>query len=278
VFAVGWMVDVLRADFALEQLLRREQLLLYDGDESNVAQASCLCISIEDVVACRDGTRGILQSVAQAMVSMGWRSAEGGSELHERMILFIENLSEWVGASSLKQTDQPREWLRASMEATDQNVPWEECAGEWGHLEWNPYALSLNITGDRAKVLAVLAMRRLARAAFNLWMVRVGQASPAMAVKCAQERLSALAERSHSQWERDFILSPQGHRILGDLLMLMGLGSGKPRHNFVALVGDALDAYMMAGAPDDYEKADALIPELRQEARAQAARQLRAAG
>jgi hypothetical protein len=287
VFSVPWMVNILWVDFALDRIIRQEQIIVYQlyfssGDEFSEKQPDITQLRKEIQKEVRDVSTRICPS---------------------QIVSLLETLGTYVQQESLYDADDPNQWLFATKNILDEEIPWdyvqqsaddlaEQNVLNWERAEWDPYDIQFQWGNKGAANSAILnplinllAVRRMTRSLFNLWILRIAQASPELAIKVAHECLDRF-EKNKSFYGlknnfpiKDFMLGAKGQRILGDIYVLitfnkLRLGDihlilskqfdklkkdSRKINNFNGLLQKALDCYMQAGAPEDYIRTEGLI-------------------
>jgi len=109
------------------------------------------------------------------------------------------------------------------------------------------------------KFSEMMATRAVVRSAFNLWMLQTSIYAPELTLKKTLEILSFMKDGKEGPEKADFLIGPEGHRILGDLKLLQvhrsnGLAS-LTRGFGVMLINEAEDEYWIAGSHKDFDHA-----------------------
>lgn len=287
VFSVPWMVNILWGDFALDRIIRQEQIFVYQCYFSSRDELS---EKLQDITELR-------KEIQKEVRDVSARSCPS------QIVSLLEILGTYLHQESLYEADDPNRWLFDAKNILDKEIPWdyiqqsaddlaEQNVLNWERAEWDPYDIKFQwgIKGSPNSavlnpLISLLAVRRLTRALFNLWILRIAQASPELAIKVAHECLEKFEKNKDAYGLKnnfpikDFLVGAKGQRILGDIYVLitfnkLRLGDihlvlskqfdqlKKDSHkikNFLGLLQKALDCYMQAGAPEDYIRTERLI-------------------
>lgn len=282
VYSFPWLVDVLQTGVRLGMVIGREQVSLFrslatDSDSLSAEE-------MERRKAVRRSFLGFFPSPAESALHSDEKSSLFA--LYE----FIRDVESW--AASGDNLDDP---LQSGAKFFETRVPWAAIHETFKDLasalpdsvsrdlldsEWAIYCLEMPLSAIPASsegviepLFRLMALRLLARRAFCLWLLRLGHYSPSLAKDGCYELMERL-ERSEGggdgEWpplfRQRFLLGGAGFRILGDLCLLVSRKGKRLRlsrpENYRVLVSDALDAYVMAGQPEDYENAQGVFASL----------------